>query len=381
MNITITGHRKIGHKIIDDEYSPWLTKTVDEIVARAIEKDGESVFLCGGALGSDRMIAWQVIKQEGIVDLYLPYLGFDDGHSQEQKQDLMILKAAARSILYLDEPGYDRRKLLNRNLTMLDQSSAVIAIMAYESSGTYHCVNEALNRGMPVYLIDPVTEKAEWRKRSNVQQPDRLYRSATKQWIKRTVPGDTRGDKVYKVHLVSDLDPHRDELLSKWGVLAQPGHWLPEYLQDKYPTWEEGGGGDQVEALSDWDRDLYMLHLSGQVPQDQGDSDIPGGDGGEVPLHHLSPSGNGDAQRDNSATDTRYARLAPGEVYRTIGPYTLTKPLVTSDEDPTASMSLSGLEKRLRELPEEKKKAKRKDNDSKIRQDQEKLKRWQQQVT
>lgn len=114
--------------------------------------------ITGVALGFDQDFAQVCIALKIPFLAAVPFLGQEHNWPTSSQKAYHELLAKADKVIYVSPPGYDPRKLLARNIWMVEEigdDGSVIAAFDGSRGGTFHTVNYALSRKRSVITIDP----------------------------------------------------------------------------------------------------------------------------------------------------------------------------------------------------------------------------------
>jgi len=150
--VCFTGHRP--EKLTRFE---WLIKKDLEKEIRQAVADGMNVFISGMARGVDIWAAQIVLKmRKKNQDIKLicacPYNGFEQGWSEEWKQQYRDILAEADLVKYVCE-NYSRACFQIRNEWMVDHASRVIAVFNGEKGGTKNTIDYAIRNAIEVIYV------------------------------------------------------------------------------------------------------------------------------------------------------------------------------------------------------------------------------------
>lgn len=151
-----------GHRVL----SPNEEKSIEPILAqcvRALAGRGVTDFLCGGAVGFDRMAAQAVLSLrtlQGGVRLILvqPCRGQDRYYTKEERVHYQTILSAADEVVCLAEHYY-RGCMHVRNRYMVDHASCVVAYCTRQTGGAYYTVRYAEQTNKPVEYLRPMTSE------------------------------------------------------------------------------------------------------------------------------------------------------------------------------------------------------------------------------
>lgn len=157
--IVFTGHRptKLGGydpNPLRTKVKKAMLKEVNEVIAKYGDTH-EVVIIWGGALGVDQWAA-HLANHLGLRHTaFLPFEGFDVKWPKSSRDELAELLTTCAKVRYISEPGYSAKKMMDRNIAMIDKADTVIAVWDGSSGGTSNAVGYARNRKANLVIIDP----------------------------------------------------------------------------------------------------------------------------------------------------------------------------------------------------------------------------------
>lgn len=163
--IFFTGHRpqKLGGFNPNNPTALWVRGELHRAVQRASGK-GHHEFISGMALGVDQWAAEIVLDLRKRLVCAIPFPSQANKWpeaSQLHWHDLISRALlSGGSMVEVSPDPYSAGKMQIRNVYMVDQSIAGIAVWDGSSGGTGNCVQYALEQGKRVYQIDPTTRTA-----------------------------------------------------------------------------------------------------------------------------------------------------------------------------------------------------------------------------
>lgn len=179
LRIGVTGHRT-GRKLPPD-VQPHVRATVEELVRRLVDAADDATdraaeaFAPGGprlsvvsslAEGADRIVAEAGLAKGLALDVILPFpavIYAEDFETAASREAFDALRTAARSVFELPPPDAGalsrKRGYEAAGLIMLAHADVLIAVWDEEEAagigGTARIVEQAVNEGAPVLLINP----------------------------------------------------------------------------------------------------------------------------------------------------------------------------------------------------------------------------------
>ena len=147
MIICGTGHRpnKLGG--YDDATHIRLVELASKWLA---EHPEATTVISGGALGWDQALAGAAIVQFRILELALPFPGFEDRWPMSSKAHLYSLIHTGAKTTYVCEGPYAGWKMQERNKWMVDHADQVLALWDGSNGGTSNCIRYANKVGKPI---------------------------------------------------------------------------------------------------------------------------------------------------------------------------------------------------------------------------------------
>lgn len=159
--LVITGHRPADLPWRYRENDPRcvaLKSRLAEILRISYDR-GYRTFVSGMALGVDTWFAESVLElrdEHPDVRLfaYIPFAGQDKlwpTESQARYKSLLMYANEVHAVCQAPS----KSAFLARNIAMLDIADAVLAVWDGTSGGTGHCVRNAIERDLPLLIVDP----------------------------------------------------------------------------------------------------------------------------------------------------------------------------------------------------------------------------------
>lgn len=144
--LALTGHRpdKIGG-YSDDVHDRLVYLAVDAFT----ELQPRSV-ISGMALGWDQAGAEAAIILDIPLLAYLPFPGQDAKWPPNSRRFYERLLERATRVKECSGPGYDAKKMLYRNVCMVNDCHTLLALWNGSNGGTAHCVSYALKARKPM---------------------------------------------------------------------------------------------------------------------------------------------------------------------------------------------------------------------------------------
>ncbi len=145
-----------GHRVIPREHLAPLQNLLDRGVAWAYEQ-GYTVFLCGGAMGFDRMAADAVLRARVLhpdihLGIIMPCRDQDSKWSDAEKSAYKKQLDAADSVEVLRE-HYVAGCMQARNRVLVQRGDVCIAYAKRAGSGSGQTMEMARKRGIPIYNL------------------------------------------------------------------------------------------------------------------------------------------------------------------------------------------------------------------------------------
>lgn len=158
LEIAITGHRP---KSLDNDYtySSEIWQFVRSQLIETFVKVKPPRIYTGMALGVDTVAA------EVALGLQIPYVacvpcyGQENAWTEQQKEHYYTLLEYAESEVIVTKDTYKPWYMQERNKYMVDHADLVVAVWNGVKGGTRNCVEYALRQQVPVWRIDPRTQK------------------------------------------------------------------------------------------------------------------------------------------------------------------------------------------------------------------------------
>ena len=160
-----TGHRPSKLPFGYDEEHPDCLRLKVMLLCEIdrLRGEGVNVFLSGMAQGVDIFAAEAVLDirkayPEVRLVAVVPFEGQADRWSPEYRERYFTILAQADEVITL-RTRYAEGCLWERNRTMVDASSHLVAVWGGGAGGTKQTVEYARKKGLRVMVIDPVTMK------------------------------------------------------------------------------------------------------------------------------------------------------------------------------------------------------------------------------
>lgn len=159
-SLCFSGHRPEKLPAGGDENAP-VTKVLKSLLYKKITDsidNGYTRFYIGGARGVDLWAGEMLMELKSLgknieIIVVLPYEGFTNSFKGYDKWIFGRLIYRADKIMTLSAKYYNGC-MLRRNDYMVENSSALIAILSDYKSGTGHTVNTARRKGLAVDVIN-----------------------------------------------------------------------------------------------------------------------------------------------------------------------------------------------------------------------------------
>lgn len=153
-SVCFTGHRALP-PVRSTAYRQ-LVKDTEAAIRRAFA-DGARRFYCGGAEGFDLLCGRLVLlEQERHLDmqliLLLPYTGFGEQFSAQDRTELSRQKKMAEEVVYLSTHYFPGCMAL-RNRQLVEDADVCIAHLIRSPSGTAQTVGFAREKGIEVIYV------------------------------------------------------------------------------------------------------------------------------------------------------------------------------------------------------------------------------------
>lgn len=158
MNIAITGHRPDS---LDKDYSYTsdLWRYIYDELESTFTKINPKKIYTGMALGVDTVAAEIAIKMGIPYVACVPFPGQEEVWTPAQQVHYNMLKEFADSVVNVSPGPMQPSKYQIRNQYMVDNADIVVAVWNGWKGGTRNCVEYALRQQVPVWRIDPQTQK------------------------------------------------------------------------------------------------------------------------------------------------------------------------------------------------------------------------------
>jgi uncharacterized phage-like protein YoqJ len=164
--IAFTGHRpekrnepeKIGGYDINHPLRQAIIKAMTDAVNRAVKKYGETheiVAITGGALGIDQDAARIAYKLGIPFIVAVPCQGQDSMWPAESKKRYQKMLSLASEVVMVHDGPYNKTCMQDRNIWMVDNCDALIAVWNGTKGGTANCVRYARQVNKPTVYINP----------------------------------------------------------------------------------------------------------------------------------------------------------------------------------------------------------------------------------
>ena len=144
MKVMVTGHRpsKIGG---DSKDNPVRAKIIQKIKFLINELNDLAPIegITGMAIGVDQDFAEICMDLDIPFLAYIPFVGQENNWPVPVKAEYQNILERSEDIIVVNEGGYTPKKMMERNVKMLEDCDIIIAVWdGEESGGTYHTVNE-----------------------------------------------------------------------------------------------------------------------------------------------------------------------------------------------------------------------------------------------
>ena len=153
-SVCFTGHRELPPRSTA-AYRQLVSRT-EAAIRHAFER-GARRFYCGGAEGFDLLAGKLVLlENERHLDiqlvLLLPYTGFGEAFTAQDRAELLRQKKAAEEVLYLSNHYFSGCMAL-RNRQLVEDADLCIAYLRRAPSGTAQTVSFAKEKGIEVEYV------------------------------------------------------------------------------------------------------------------------------------------------------------------------------------------------------------------------------------
>ena len=153
-SLCFTGHRELP-PVRTAAYRQLVADT--EAVLRCTIAQGARKFYCGGAEGFDLLCGQLVLlEKERHLDmqliLLLPYTGFGESFSPQDRAELRRQKRAAEEVIYLSAHYFPGCMAL-RNRQLVADADLCVAYLRHGQSGTAQTVGYAREKGIEVVYV------------------------------------------------------------------------------------------------------------------------------------------------------------------------------------------------------------------------------------
>ena len=153
-SVCFTGHRELPPRSTA-AYRQLVSRT-EALIRRAVEQ-GTRRFCCGGAEGFDLLAGKLVLLEQARhrdlhLILLLPFTGFGERFTTQDRAELARQKKAAEEILYLS-PHYFPGCMAIRNQQLVADADLCIAYLTHAPSGTAQTVGFAREKGIEVLYV------------------------------------------------------------------------------------------------------------------------------------------------------------------------------------------------------------------------------------
>ena len=146
-----------GHRVVNETDIPGLHQKLDVILSRLVD-NGVIYWGNGGCRGYDFISALAVMRARNIYPfikliMVLPCYNQEKLWNTEDKRIYSHLLESADKVVYVSKEPYFDGCMIKRNLYLIQHSSACVAYMKYEKSGTSQTVRLAREHGLTVFNI------------------------------------------------------------------------------------------------------------------------------------------------------------------------------------------------------------------------------------
>ena len=153
-SVCFTGHRELP-PVRSAAYRQLVAHT-EAAIRRAFDR-GARRFYCGGAEGFDLLCGKLVLLEQARhrdlhLILLLPFTGFGERFTTQDRAELARQKKAAEEILYLS-PHYCPGCMAIRNRQLVADADLCIAYLTRTPSGTAQTVGFAREKGIEVIFV------------------------------------------------------------------------------------------------------------------------------------------------------------------------------------------------------------------------------------
>lgn len=164
-----TGHRPKGLPFgynERDSRCKKLKKILKKLIVHKIQEEDTTEFLSGMALGTDMFAAEIVLElkrkyRDITLTAVLPYRTQAARWNKEAIARYEHILAMCDKIIVLQDE-YTQSCMHKRNLYMVEHSNSVIAVWSGAEGGTANTIRFAIDRHLPVTVLDPTTFETYW---------------------------------------------------------------------------------------------------------------------------------------------------------------------------------------------------------------------------
>lgn len=148
-----------GHRIVPEKKRKEITQHVVNLCTKLITEENVNIFIAGGALGFDTLVAVEILKLKKIfphiqLHLYIPCI---DQTAKWKDRDVGLynkIKEMADEVKFISTKPYTSGCMQQRNRAMVNDAFYGIAYCTNTKSGTYNTVRYAREKGRDVRIIE-----------------------------------------------------------------------------------------------------------------------------------------------------------------------------------------------------------------------------------
>lgn len=145
--IAVTGHRP--QRLCG--YGAPAQRVLENIAYAHLKAIAPDRVITGMALGWDRAVAEMCMVLDIPFVAAIPFHGQESRWSERDQQVYNLHLSYADEIVYVNDGGFSPQKMLQRNIWMVDNSAALLAMFdGQPGSGTAHCVDYARSLRRPI---------------------------------------------------------------------------------------------------------------------------------------------------------------------------------------------------------------------------------------
>lgn len=143
-----------------------LNNVIRLYIIKFIEQKKACRFITGMAMGADQICAKIVIDLKAKYDIKLeaaiPCIDQDSRWPQSYKDEYKSILARCDNRHYVSTDRYTSDCMNRRNQYLISQADYLLATWDGSTGGTSNTINYALQKKIPVVIINPITFKATW---------------------------------------------------------------------------------------------------------------------------------------------------------------------------------------------------------------------------